>query len=157
MKSVEEYAEAYRATVQKTVVDEPVLAVAVLSRPGSLASGLLMQVSDVGGLLRNRQGKAASAGLPQNVIAAVTPTRVLLFDFRPKMTSIVIKKLVRVISRDNLWVSGEQGTLATRLTFRHADGSSFELDSTRSVGQYARLNDSFFAVLRGAGVPCGGL
>jgi hypothetical protein len=155
VKSVEAYAEAYRATVQQSVTDERVLAVAVLSRPGSLGSGLLMQVSDMGGLLRNRAGKSASAGLPQNVIAAVTPTRVMFFDFKPKMTSVVIKRLVREIPRAGLRVTGSAGTLATRVTFDLADGSRFELDSNRSVGQYARLNDAFFTVLQGADVACG--
>lgn len=147
MKTVESYAAAYRDTVQAAVPDEQVLAVAVLSRPGSMGAALLTQVSGLGALLRNRAGKAASADLPQNVVAAVTPTRVLFFSFRPKMSSIVVKDLVRAIPRDGLRLSGEGGTLATRVTFTLADGSSFQLDSNRNVGQYQRLNDRFFAEL----------
>ena len=154
MRSVESYAAAYRDTVQKEVRDEQVLAVAVLSRPGSLANTFTFKLSGAAGLFKDRQAKSASGDLPLNVVAAVTATRVLFFDFRPKMSSIVLKGLVRTIPRAGLTVTHGAGTLADRLTFSLGDGSSFELDSNRSMGQYSRLNDGFLAevgVLRPAG------
>lgn len=140
MKSVEEYADEYRSIVQEHVLGQEVLAVGVLSRPGSLGSALLSMVSPLAAILKNKKGKSASAGLPQNVIAAVTPTRVMFFDFRPKMASIKVKDRVLDIARHGLTVTVEEHNLAARLTFHLAEGSSFELDSNRSVGQYQRLN-----------------
>lgn len=147
MKSVEEYAAEYRDTVQREVTDEQILAVGVLSRPGSLGSVALMKVSPLAGLIKSRSGKSASADLPPNVVAAATPTRVLFFAFKPKMTSIALKGLVRALPRAGLQVTTEAGSLATRITFASGDGSSFQLDSNRSIGQYQRLNDGLLATL----------
>lgn len=147
MRTVDDYAAAYRETVQRAVADEQVLAAGVLSRPGSLGNALLVQVSGLAGLLGNRSGKQASNDLPQNVVVAVTPTRVLFFDFKPKMTSIALKRLVRTIPRAGLQVLTAGGSTATRVTFAQADGSSFELDSNRNIGKYQRLNDTLLAHL----------
>lgn len=147
MKSVDEYSAAYRDTVQREVPDEQVLAVGVLSRPGSLGNALLMQVSGLAALLKNRAGKQASGDLPQNVVVAATPTRVLCFAFKPKMSSIALKGLVRTLPRQGLRVGLTTSNLATRVTFFLADGSSFELDSNRNLGQYQRLNDSLLREL----------
>lgn len=73
MKSVEEYAAAYREIVQKEVPGEHVLVVGVLSRPGSIGAALLTQVSGLAALAKNKSGKTASADLPLNVVAAATP------------------------------------------------------------------------------------
>ncbi len=147
MKSVDEYVAAYRDTVQREVPDEPVLAVGVLSRPGSMANTLLLQVSGLAALLKNRSGKQASGDLPQNVVAAVTPTRVLFFAFKPKMSSIALKGLVHSVPRHGLHVGVDTATMATRLTFRLHDGSTFQLDSNRNIGQYQRLNEGLLAEL----------
>ncbi|MBI4882902.1 MAG: hypothetical protein HY826_02470 [Actinobacteria bacterium] len=147
MKSVEQYAAEYRDKVQLEVHDEQVLAVGVLSRPGSLGSVALMKVSPLAGLIKSHSGKSASADLPPNVVVAATATRVLFFAFKPKMTSIVLKGLVRALPRAGLQLTTESGSLATRVTFVSADGSSFQLDSNRSIGQYQRLNDGLLATL----------
>ncbi len=98
-------------------------------------------------MVKNREGKAASGKLPMNVAVAATPTRVLFFDYKPRMTAIKLKKLVREIFRAGLAVTAEPGTIATRVTFRVGDGSTFELDSNRSIGQYNKLNDGLLAEL----------
>lgn len=147
MKSIDEYVTAYRDTVQREVHDEPVLAVGVLSRPGSMTNTLLLQVSGLAALLKNRSAKHASGDLPQNVVAAVTPTRVLFFAFKPKMSSIVLKGLVHSVPRHGMHVGLDTATMATRLTFRLHDGSTFQLDSNRNIGQYQRLNEQLLAEL----------
>ena len=147
MKSVEEYAAAYREIVQREVSDEQVLVVGVLSRPGSLGTAMLMQVSGAAAMFKNKSGKTASADLPMNVVAAVTPTRVLFFAFKPKMMSIKLKGLVREIPRAGLSIAVEPGTTATRVTFQCGDGSAFQLDSNRSLGQYNKMNDGLLAEL----------
>ena len=147
MKSVEEYAAAYREIVQREVSDEQVLVVGVLSRPGSLGTAMLMQVSGAAAMFKNKSGKSASADLPMNVVAAATPTRVLFFAFKPKMMSIKLKGLVREIPRAGLSIAVEPGTTATRVTFQCGDGSTFQLDSNRSLGQYNKMNDGLLAEL----------
>ncbi len=148
MKSVEEYAAAYREIVQREVPNEQVLAVGVLSRPGSLGTAMLSQVSALGALVRNKSGKSASADLPQNVVAAATPTRVLFFAFKPKMMSIKLKGLVRELPRAGMTIALDApGATATRVTFHCGDGSAFQLDSNRSIGQYNKMNDGLLAEL----------
>jgi len=147
MKSVEEYAAAYREIVQQAVPEEQVLVVGVLSRPGSLGTAMLMQVSGAAAMFKNKSGKSASADLPMNVVVAATPTRVLFFDFKPKMMSIKLKGLVREITRTGLSITVEPGTAATRVTFQCGDGSAFQLDSNRSIGQYNKMNDGLLAEL----------
>ena len=147
MKSVEEYAAAYREIVQQAVPNEQVLVVGVLSRPGSMSGALLSKVSPAAAMIKNRSGKSKSADLPLNVVAAVTPTRVLFFGFKPKMTSIKLKELAREIPRAGLSISVEPATVATRVTFHCGDGSEFQLDSNRSIGQYNRMNDGLLAEL----------
>lgn len=98
-------------------------------------------------MVKNHSGKSASGKLPMNVVVAATPTRVLFFDFKPKMTSIKLKELVREIPRTGMAVTAEPGTVATRVTFHVGDGSTFQLDSNRSIGQYNKLNDGLLAEL----------
>src|SRR5512142_565364 len=99
MKSVEEFVQEYRATVQAAVPDEEVLAVAVLSRPGAMAGTIGAQVSGGFWLLNKMIGKRKSAGLPTNVVLGVTPTAVHVFGFAPKMSSIVLKQQAAVWPR----------------------------------------------------------
>jgi len=142
MKSVDEYAQQYREIVQAEVSDEPVAAVGVLCRPNGLISAVAP-----GGVIMRMIGKKKSGGLPMNVLVGVTPTRVLFYDFRPRMTSIKLKKLVRTLPRQGLQVTVSAGNLATRLTFATPDGESFELDSNKSVGQYDRINHGLIEAL----------
>ena len=147
MKSVEEYEAAYRQIVQAEVPGEQVLVVGVLSRPGSMSGVLLAQLSPAAALLKSRSGKSKSADLPLNVVVAVTATRVLFFKYKPRMTSIKLKGLVRELPRTGMRITVEPGTVASRVTFHLGDGSSFQLDSNRSIGQYNKMNDGLLAEL----------
>ncbi len=147
MPAIERLIDDYRHTVQAHVPDEPVLAVGVLSRPGSLSTSLLVKLSPLAALFRNRHARGAAGGLPQNVVAAVTPTRVLFFSFRPKMQSIVVRERVGELPRAGLVVTALPGSLATRLTFHTAHGDELELDSNRNMGVYRQLNDGLLGQL----------
>ena len=122
MKSVEEYAANYRETVQAEVPGEQVIAVGAFSRPGSMMSGLVGSVSPAAGLVKNRSGKSKSDDLPMNVAVAATPTRVLFFKYKPKMTSIKLQGLVRELPRAGMRVTVEPGTLATRVMLAELGG-----------------------------------
>ena len=147
MPSVEQYMEKYRAIAQESVPNEQVLAIAVLSRPGSMGAALAAQGSGLAAMGMNKHGKNASGGLPMNVLVCATPTRILAFDFRPTMTSIKLKGLVAEWTRAGLQVSAERNTLATRLTFTWPNGAVVQLDSNRSFGQYNQMNDAFLAAV----------
>ena len=71
----------------------------------------------------------------------------LFFKYKPKMTSIKLKELVRELPRAGMSLTVEPGTVATRVTFHLGDGSTFQLDSNRSFGQYNKLNDGLLAEL----------
>lgn len=152
MQSVEQYIEKYLAVVQEAVPDEQVLAVAVLSRPGSMGAALVAQASGAAYLGMSKRGKDAAGGLPPNVVVAATPSRVIAFDFRPKMTSIKLKGRAAEWPREGLQVTAERNKLATRLTFAWPNGAAVQLDSNRSIGQYNRMNDAFMAAV-GCVVP----
>lgn len=147
MQSVEQYVEKYLAVVQEAVPEEQVLAVAVLSRAGSMGAAMAAQVSGAAYLGMSKRGKAASGGLPMNVVVAATPSRVIAFDFRPKMTSIKLKGRAAEWPREGLQVTAERNKLATRLTFAWPNGAAVQLDSNRSIGQYNRMNDAFMTTL----------
>ncbi len=135
------------ATVQAAVADETVLAVGILSRPGSLMTTAVLQVSTLGALMRNASAKRAAAELPQNVVVAITATRVLFFSFRPRLQSIVLKDLVRTVPREGLRIRLERGTATTRVVFTQPDGSCINLDTMPRLGSAGRLTDSFVAQL----------
>jgi hypothetical protein len=63
------------------------------------------------------------------------------------MTSIKLKGCDRVLPRQGLHVTASASSLATRVTFSYPDGSGFELDSNRNLGQYQRLNDGLLHAL----------
>ena len=147
MRSVEQYVEKYRATVQAHVPEEQVYAVGMLTPPGTMKSVLVAQASPLAGMIMRRKGRKASGGFPMNVLMAVTPTRLITFGYKPKGFKIKVKERLTEWPRQHVAVQyGERG-ISQRLIFRFSDGNSIELDALRSLGQYDRMNDPFFAAL----------
>ena len=147
MKSVEQYIEAYRSMVQSEVGDEQVLAVGVLGLPGSMKGTLVGAASPLAGWLMRRKGKKKAPVFTMNCLMAVTPTRLISYDFRPRGTKLRIKKQLAEWQRSQVRVElGDKG-LQQQLMFRLADGSTFELDGRRSFGQYDKMNDPFYQAL----------
>jgi hypothetical protein len=143
LRSVDEYITRYRVAAQAAVPDEQVLAVGILTRTGGLSGALAAQVSGAWYLASKRRGARDAPGLPQNVAVAVTPTRLVVFEFRPSGTSIRLKRHVADWPRPGLTVTSEDTTLAERLTFTFADGEVVRLDSNKSIGQYRQINAQF--------------
>lgn len=147
MKSVEQYIEIYRSLVQEQVGDEQVLAVGVLGLPGSMKGTLVGAASPLAGWLMRRKGKKKAPGFTLNCVMAVTPTRLISYDFRPRGTKIRLKKKLAEWQRSQVRVEmGDKG-LQQQLTFIMSDGSTVELEGRRSFGQYDKLNDPFYAAL----------
>src|SRR5687768_1575161 len=147
MRSVEEHVENYRSAIQAAIPEEQVIAVGMLAPPGTMKSVLVGQASPLIGMIMRRKGKKASGGFPMNVLMAVTPTRLITFGYRPKGTKIKVEERLTEWPRRHVRVEIGKGGISQRLHFTFSDGQSIELDALRSVGQYDRMNDPFFASL----------
>ncbi len=151
MKSVEEYVERYRATLQEAIPDEPVWGVGLVSTVGATRGALTGALaSPLVGLFIRRKGAAKAKGFPTNTAIAVTPTRFVAYEYRPRGTSIKLKRLVVEWRRDQVRldiVPPPSSRGMHHVLFTLPDGATFELELAKSIGQYSRLNDSFFAAV----------
>ncbi len=140
------YRAKYVEALQPHVAD-PIRAVGVFSRPGSLAMAGMMQLSPAAGYAMEDR----SSGLPRNVVMAVTDRSVHVFDFRPKGFNIKVKKEVATWSREGLVVTkGSGGMLATRVAFDWP-GAHVELDSNIGGGGFNEELTGLLAGPAGAG------
>jgi hypothetical protein len=150
MATTEEYLARYVAAAAAHL-DEPIAAVGMCSRPGSMGNAMAYQVSPLWAMLRDRKAKQASGGLPRNILVAVTPTRLVAFEYRPKGTGIKLKDRCGEWPRAGLVVQADApGTLTQRIRLDWPDGTTLELDASRGIGKHADLNGPFLAAL---GVP----
>jgi hypothetical protein len=147
MKSVEQYVEMYRSTVQAAVTEEQVLAVGIMTPPGTMKSVLVSQGSPLIGMIMRRKGKKASGGFPMNFLMAVTPTRLITFGYKPRGTKIKLEERLTEWPRRHVRVELGQSGMSQRMRFTFSDGQTIEADALRSLGQYDRMNDPFFASL----------
>lgn len=151
MKSVEEYVERYRQTLQEAIPEEPVWGVGLMCTVGATKSALTgALVSPLAGLIMRRKGANKAKGFPMNSAIAVTPTRFIAFEYRPRATGIKLKRRVvewprQQVRLDIVPPAKAKGLHHARFTL--PDGDSYELEITRSLGQYQRMNDSFFAAV----------
>jgi hypothetical protein len=147
MKSVETYVEMYRTAAQAAVPEEQVHAVGVVSRKGATKSMLIGQVSPLIGMIMRRRAKTKAQGLPLNMLMAVTPTRIIPFEYKPKGRSIRVGQRCAEWPRSMVYVELGASGVSRQLTFRFPDGGTIELEGARSVGQYDHMNDGFYAAL----------
>ena len=149
MKSVEQYNEMYRQSLQAAVPDEQVLCAGILCRPGSMTGTLVgASASPLIGMIIRARGKKKAGGFPMNCVMAVTPTRLITFEYRPKGTRIKVKKKVVEWPRHMVRVAaGEERRMSRQIFFAFPDGTSMELEAPRSFGRYDRFNDAFYHAL----------
>src|SRR5215217_2689767 len=136
--------EAYRQKYIQQVsahVGEPVETVGIFSRPGSMGSMFLGQLSPLASMIKGKSAKSKSGGLPQNVVIGVTADKVFVFGYKPRGTSLKLSDPIGVFDRSAMRaeVVG-QGTLATRVRFHLPTGDSIELDSNRMPGSSSDFN-----------------
>ncbi|MCU1400824.1 MAG: hypothetical protein JWN62_3933 [Acidimicrobiales bacterium] len=151
MKSVQHYIDMYRTSAQLAAPEEQVIAVGVLTRAGSMKSMAVSQLSPLAGMIMRHRQKKRSNGFPLNVLMAVTPTRLISFHYKPRGSSVKIVRKVAEWPWHAVRVQAAQNG-SGRIMFQLIDGTSVELQSSRSLGQYAHLNDPFYAAL-GLGAP----
>src|SRR5262245_39547308 len=65
-------------------IPEQLLAVGMLARAGQSMAGYVGMGSGIAGSVMRHQAKQKSGGLPQNVVAGLTPTRLYLWKWRTK-------------------------------------------------------------------------
>jgi hypothetical protein len=140
MADVEKYRQKYLQVVSERV-GEPVEAVGIFSRPGSMGSMFLGQLSPLASMVKSKMGKGASGGLPQNVVIGVAADKVFVFEYKPKGTSIKLKDPIAVFERAAMRAEVlNQGTMATRVRFHLPNGDAIELDSNRMPGSSSDFN-----------------
>ncbi|MCU1396340.1 MAG: hypothetical protein JWM34_4768 [Ilumatobacteraceae bacterium] len=152
MKSIQNHIENYRNTVQAAWPHEQILAVGIFSRSGAMKSLAIGQISPLAGMVMRSSSKKRANGLPQNVVMGITQTRLLTFQYKPRGTSIRLKKMVAEWPWQAVRVEAGTGRQERQLYFHLADGSTVQLENLRSFGQYSHLNDPFYAAL-GLAIP----
>jgi hypothetical protein len=144
---VSEFTARYINLTQSEIIDERVVAAGALSRAGAMGNTMLAQFSGIASRIINVSNKRTSGGLPQNVVVAVTPTRVMFYGYKVKGAAPVLTGLALTLLRSNVRATATQGKLATRVDFHLADGTTFALDSNCGTGQYRSLNDGLLLAL----------
>ncbi len=128
-KKKEQWRQKFKEAVQ-TKVDEQVLGAGPFYRAGSWAGAGLAQISGAGALGASLFGKKKAAGLPQNFIIAVTPTKVYAFGYKPRSSKVKVKDELAVWDRANLKVTTEEKTMSTRVVFESpGEGEKVECDT----------------------------
>jgi len=125
--SVEELLEMCKLAVQTATPGQPVRAVGILGRA-------------------SRKPRAAR-GFPQNVMMAVTPTRLMSFEYKPRPNRIKIVRKVADWPRSVVDIEVEPGQRGRVLRFRLIDGTNVELAHPISGEQDDQINASFYAAL----------
>jgi hypothetical protein len=136
----EQYRQKYIADVSAHI-GQPVEAVGIFSRPGSMNSMFLTKVSPLAGMIKNKASSGKAGGLPQNVVIGVTADKVFVFGYKPRGTSLKLKDPIGVFERSAMRaeVVG-QSTFATRVRFHLPTGDAIELDSNRMPGSSSDFN-----------------
>lgn len=148
MKSVEHYTEMYRAAAQKAVPEEQVLCFGLLTLPGAMKNVMVGQASPLIAMILRKKAKKKAGGFPNNTLMAVTPTRLVSFEYVPRGSKVKIKKKVADWPRGAVRVAaGEKRKLSQQLFFAFPDGTSMELDAAGGFGRYDGFNDPFYAAL----------
>jgi hypothetical protein len=127
MTSVEQYLEMCRSAAQSVTPGQPVRAVGILDRTGKRAR--------------------AARGFPASVMMAVTPTRLISFEYKPRPNRIKIVRKVADWPRSVVDVEVEPSDNGEVLRFRLIDGTNVELHRPSHREQFERMNASFYAAL----------
>jgi hypothetical protein len=117
-------------------VDEPILACSPgFTSVGAMASVGVSMVSPLAGILMRKSAKKKADGLPFNVGLVVTPTKVHVFEMRPKRGKMAPKSLEQTWDRRAIQVSTEDKAMATRVTVDFPqEGRRVQLDATKGSG-----------------------
>jgi hypothetical protein len=136
----EKYRQKYLEDVSAHI-GQQAEAVGIFSRPGSMNSVMLSQVSPLASMIKNKAAKSKAGGLPQNVVIGVTADKVFVFGYKPKGTKLKLKEPIGVFERSATRAEVvSQGAMANRIRFHLPTGDSIELDSNKMPGSSSDFN-----------------
>ncbi len=146
----EKYRQKYAEQVSAKI-GEPVVAVGIFSRPGSMGTMMLTQVSGLASMVSSRSNKAKTGGMPMNVVLGVTADKLYVFGYKPRGVKLKLSDPIAVWNRSDVRaeVVG-QGTMATRVRFHLPGGDAIELDSNRMPGSSNDFNTPVVQALSAA-------
>ncbi len=145
-------------TKVKEHVPEPVLAVGMVQPAGTWGAFGLGRLSPAGGMLKqrgankragvlSRKGAFYKPGKSPNAqtVIALTADKLYAFDARYGWGGIKIKDQLACWDRKDLTVTLEKGSMATKITFRHTDGTEEEVEASTAFG--TSFNDDLLTEL----------
>jgi hypothetical protein len=136
--------QAYLDEVQPHV-DEPIQVIGALSRVGGMTRLGVGKISPLASIAMGSRAKKASGNLPNNVVVAVTPTKVHVFDYAQKRSSIKVKDEVATWDRGSLKLTTEDKATAVRVNVELPEGA-IQLEAVKGMG----FNDELIGMLREA-------
>jgi hypothetical protein len=125
--SIERYLDMCKSAAQSVTPGQPVRAVGILGWSGRRARG--------------------ARGFPPTVMMALTPTRLMSFEYRPRPNRIKILRKVADWPRSVVDVEVEPTGNGELLRFRLIDGTNVELQRPNPRDEHERMNASFYAAL----------
>jgi hypothetical protein len=131
----EKYRQRYREAVQQHL-SEPLLAVGVFNRPGGIQAIGMAKVSPLLSMVMRKSAKKQAGGLPTTVALAITPTRVHVFGFNARSSSIETENELMAWDRRGLQVQTQQTMTATRLQLTPEGGDTIELEWLKMAGDF---------------------
>jgi len=131
----EKYRQKYREAVQQHL-SEPLLAVGVFNRPGGIQAIGMAKVSPLLSMMMRKSAKKQAGGLPTTVALAITPTRVHVFGFNARSSSIETENELMAWDRRGLQVQTQQTMTATRLQLTPERGDTIELEWLKMAGDF---------------------
>ena len=124
-------------------VDEPIIVIGALSRVGGMTRLGVGKLSPIASIAMGSKAKKASGNLPNNVVAAVTATKVHLFDYAQKRSSIKVKDEVATWERGSLKITTEDKATAVRVNVELPEGA-IRLEAIKGMG----FNDELIGLLK---------
>ena len=116
MFDTEAWKERYRAAAQEKVPDEPVEAAWLFYRTGGYAGIALGPFSPLAAIVARTIGKKRAAGLPNQFLLALTPTKVRAFKCRPHRSKAKVGDELAVWDRAGLQIRVRDAAVNTEVT-----------------------------------------
>ena len=142
-------AHEYREALQPKL-DEPVLAGGLFYRTGGWAGLALGPFSGLAALVSRGIGKRRAAGLPNQFLVAVTPTRVHAFGCSLAYGRIKAKEELAVWERSGLTVIAEETAVNTKVVIERPSGGGRVVCST---GKDEESQSVVYAMQEQVGTP----
>lgn len=108
--------------------DETVRCAMTAQPAGSWGAAGLAQISGLGQMIGSSQAKKRSGGMPKNVLLAVTDTKLIAFEYKPRGTKFKVKDAVAAWDRDSIQIGAEKKKITYLIVITDEDGNRSELE-----------------------------